>query len=217
MPQDTAYNYRFLRTGELEFRGRMGRYHIISGCSVVGVFEFEERHAEIRQIAQNAPDDLSVDELYREDERFRYLCDRILFLNGIDLDWVTPKHMSWLIFSRLEGKQIVEAPLQTLNKPPQPRHPSAESKTAASDKVALIAAIALHCGGNLDLAYMLASSKPAREILPLLEEVVWLRKTPKERREAEFKAWAKSEREKVRAQRSALFGNPAEGVKPRGR
>lgn len=217
MPQDTAHDYRFLRSGELEFRGRGGRYHIISGCSVIGIFEFEERLAEIVAIAQAAPDELSVGELYREDARFRYLCDRILTLNGIDLDWVTPREMSWLIFSRLEGRQIIEAPLQVINKPPKPRHPGGEAKKGASDKVALIAAIASHCGGNLDLAYKLASSQPARELLAVMDEARWLHKSPKERREAEFKDWAKTERQKMRAQRAALFSPAAEEVKPRGR
>ncbi|MBE7384382.1 MAG: hypothetical protein F6J95_023585 [Leptolyngbya sp. SIO1E4] len=210
MSNREAYDYRFLRSGELEFRSRGGRYRIISGCSVLGIFEFEERLEEIRAIAREAPDSLSVGELYRQDERFRYLCDRILTLNGIDLDWITPREMSWLIFSRIEGDRIVEAPLQTLNKPPKPRHPSGDSKGGLTDRVALIAAIATHCNGNLDLAYEIAASRPAAEMLAVMEELCWLRKSPKQRREAEFKDWGKGERKKLRAMRGAINRNSGE-------
>ena len=101
----------------------------------------------------------------------------------------------------MEGDRIVEAPLQTLNKPPKPRHPSGDSKGSLTDRVALIAAISTHCGGNLDLAYEIAASKPAREVISILEDLCWLRKTPEERRKAEFKDWGKGERQKLRAMR----------------
>ncbi|MEL7315440.1 MAG: hypothetical protein AAFN08_10840 [Cyanobacteria bacterium J06559_3] len=194
------HDYCFLRSGELEFRGRGGRYHIASGCSVTGIFELEDRLEEIRAIANDAPNELTIDDLYREHQRFQYLCNRILELNGIALDWVTPREMSWLIFHRREGEEIIEAPLQTLNRPPKPRHPSSEKgNSSKTDRVTLIAAIASHCGGNLELAYQVAMAKPFREVMGVLEESSWQRKTPEERRKAEFKNWAKDQRAKARA------------------
>lgn len=203
--EDQDHDYRFLRSGELEFRGRGGRYHIVSGCSVAGIFELDERFEEIRAIAQEAPGDMKVGELYEAHPRFRYLCDRILELNGVELDWVTPREMSWLIFARMEAGQIIQPPLQTLNRPPKPRHPGGDQKSkGVSDRVSLIAAIASHCGGNLNVAYDVAQSKPFRELMAVMEESNWLQKTPEERRKAEFKDWAKSQREAMRAKRGAI-------------
>lgn len=204
--QDADHDYRFLPSGELEFRGRGGRYHIASGCSVVGIFELDDRFDEIRAIAQDSPHALSVGELYAAHPRFRYLCDRILELNGIDLHWVTPREMSWLIFARMEGERIIPPPLATLNQPPKPRHPADPKKATggATDRVTVLAALASHCGGNLDVAYQVAQSQPFRELMAVMEESNWLQKTPEERRKAEFKDWAKTEREKLRAQRGAI-------------
>ncbi|MEL7503192.1 MAG: hypothetical protein AAFN18_12065 [Cyanobacteria bacterium J06554_6] len=212
------YDYRFLSSGELEFRGRGGRYFLTSGCSAAGWFEFADRVTEAAQLCQDAPDGVTVEALYLQQGRFRHVCDRILELNSIDPDWVTPHMLAWLLFGREENGQIIPAPLQTLNQLPEPRYPKPKGNKKDQrpfDRVALLSALASHCGGDLGKALEVAQSGSARELLAVMDQIAWQSKTPEQRHKAKLRAWADKEREKARTERESMMADilKSRGVK----
>jgi hypothetical protein len=72
-----------------------GEIHSFRGPSVAGAIEFEQRLKELGEIADKASNAVGAT-LYRRDERFRWLIDRCLRLNGI-----APSACSWPQIERL--------------------------------------------------------------------------------------------------------------------
>ena len=205
--RDSAY--KFLSTGELEIPIR-GGFRLVSGCSCKGIFEFQDRMGELGDLLHEASPTDTVESLYLYDKRFRWCCDRILDLNGIDPDEVRPKDLGWLLFGhRDEQGTIHPSPLQQLNAPPEPRHPRRpRDEEGPSDFISLLAAIASQPDTSAEEAFRIATSQPARVVLGVLEDRAWHSQTPEEKDETRFKAWAAAEAEKMQQQPMGGWGKP---------
>lgn len=195
-----AADYRFLaHTGVLEVRTRAG-YKQIAGCSCLGIFEYQDRLRELPELLAGLSDAeaaLSIAELYQQHERFRHLCDRVLLLNGVELDWIKPSDLEWLLFGHYDdANNLQPSPLQRLNTPEPPRHPRKESPEKQSDRVTILAAIAAQCE-SLEEAYRVATSRPSKEVLAVLEESAWQGQSAEEQDDIKFKAWAAQQRKQT--------------------
>ena len=190
--------YKFLSTGDLEIPVR-GGYRIIGGCSCKGIFEFRDRIAELQEILEGLEqgDTRPIDVLYKEHQRFRWLCDRTLTLNGIDPDWVRPKDLGWLIFGHQGEDGPVPSPLLALNGAAEPRYPrKAGGEKGHNDFISLLAAIAAQPDTSAEEAFRVATSEPARLVLGVLEERAWHGLTAEQKDEVRFKAQADAFRAK---------------------
>lgn len=184
-------SYKFLATGELEIPTRVG-FKLVGGCSCRGIFEFNDRMAELQAMLLEARKDATVHDFYLEDKRFRYLCDRVLELNGIDPDWIHPRNLSWLIFGHRDNENKPRpSPLAVLNEPAKPRYPrKPKTKEGPNDFISMLAAIASHPDCSPEEALRLAEDVPARLILGMLEERAWHSQSDEEKGDTQFKAHA---------------------------
>ena len=184
-----------------EFEGQDGVTRTFYGCSIQGLFEFDERIAELSRRLDEANEELTIIELYRRDRRFRFLCDRALLLNGIQPEWVTPAMLEQLLFAREEQEQeggvsirpgwLIE--LNTFRK----QQPTEEGTTTLGTKAMLIAALAQQ-NNSLSEAFAIARSEPAKQVLEVLEAKAELSLTPEERQKKEQKNWAREQRKQAR-------------------
>lgn len=197
--EDQGFDYRFLKSGGLEFQDRRGRYRLSYGCTAAGLFELQERQEELLELLGAAPESATIEELYHLHPRFRYVCDRVLELNGVEADWVSPRIARLLLFAAKVDGQIVQAPLTVLNRPPERKYPATPGGQPISDKAMFLAVLVSHCGGDIKAAYEVATSAPAREVLALLEERGWAALSDEE------KGKARMEAERVRL--DAQFGD----------
>lgn len=190
-------SYRILSTGELEI-ATMGTWRLVAGCSCRGIFEYADRMGELSELVQEADATDTIESLYQHDRRFRFLCDRILTLNGLEPEQVRPRDLGWLLFGWVdEDGKPQRSPLAILNEPPEPRHPRKPSSSdGPSDYISLIAAIASQ-GGSLEEAIAVATSEPARLVLGALEDRAWGSMSPEEKDDTKFRAWARAEQAKV--------------------
>ncbi|MGD1941874.1 MAG: hypothetical protein ACFB0G_11235 [Leptolyngbyaceae cyanobacterium] len=170
-----APTYRFLRNGSLEFRDRRGRYRIVAGCVADGYVEFEERLEAIQALLKDMPDEYPIDELYLECEEYRYLCDRVIELSGIEADWVSFKMVGWLIFPTRQGNELIEGPLVILNRPAERKYPPLPGGTPIDSQARLLASLVGACGGNVHEAIALAKTIPATQFFSVSEEINWQR------------------------------------------
>ena len=189
--------YKILSTGELEILTRIG-FKVVPGCSCKGVFEFGDRMAELSELLQSIAEDKPLEALYQEHQRFRYLCDRTLELNGINPDWVRPRDLGWLLFGHRDAAgKLHPSPLQALNAPPQPRHPRKPGDSdGPSDFISILAALAAQCG-SIEEAERVAASVQARRVLGALDDIAWNRQSPEEKDDAKFKDWARQQQRKA--------------------
>ena len=170
---DSGFDYRLLNTGALEFRDRVGRYQIVWGCTVQGWHEFWERLDLIRALLESVLEEnpeSTLEQLYLDNPEFQHHCTRCLALNGIDLDWVTPRMVTWLLFPQ---DVDTKAPLVALNEPYKAQHPPLPGGEALSGRVAFLSALAGLCEGNLNEALNLAKSMPARDVMAAMESRAW--------------------------------------------
>lgn len=196
-------SYRFLSTGELEIPTR-GGFKLIPGCSCRGIFEYRDRVAELFDLTQALEGGTSIQALYLENERFRWLCDRILTLNGIDPGWVRPADLDWLLFAHYDDAgQIQPSPLDRLNTPEKPRYPQRSKKAEIrhNDYISILAAIASQCG-SIEQAVKVAESLPAKLVFGTLEDLSWSALSTKQKEDAKFDDW------KERLQTQAAKGRP---------
>jgi hypothetical protein len=186
-------SYKFLTTGDLEIPTRNG-WRIVPGCSCRGIFEFADRMAELQEILASFPEDdpRTIEQVYQEHQRFAYLCNRALELNGIDPDWIRPRDLTWLLFGHVDEEGTVQpSPLMRLNEPAPARYPKRPTKEQGKgDFISLLAAIASQPDTSAEEAFRLATSEPARLVLGMLEDREWHSQTPEERDEVQFKAQA---------------------------
>lgn len=190
----------FAEFHRLEFEAVDGRVRTFYGCSVVGVFEFQDRIAELDAIVANSSADTALMHLYQRDRKFRHACDRALELNGIKPEWVNAEMLIALLFDRKGEGEIIPAYLRQLNRPYEPKRKS--KGVTLKGKAGLIAAIASHTG-SIDEAYKLARTVPARELMAVLDARAELALTPEEREREEFDDWAAKARAKARAKVAA--------------
>ena len=197
----TEIRYKILSTGELEIPTRVG-FKLISGCSCRGIFEYNDRMAELQSRLPEAAPNQTVEDVYLADDRFRYLCDQVLTLNGIDPDWIRPRDLGWLIFGHRDADgQPQQSPLAVINEPAKPRYPrKPKPDEGPNDFISMLAAIASHPDCSPEEALRLAESAPARLMLGMLEERAWHSQTDEEKDETKFKSWAEVQRQKMNAQ-----------------
>lgn len=197
-------SYRLISTGELEIPTRVG-FRLIPGCSCRGVFEYRDRVAELSELTQTLEEATSIQALYLEHDRFKFLCDRILVLNGIDPEWVRPSDLDWLLFAHYDDAgQIQPSPLQRINNPAEPRHPRKTQSKGHSDYISVLAAIASHCS-SIEEAVRIAEKLPARLVLGTLEDLAWSGMTTKQKDDAEFDDWAAKQRAENQRKRQAMI------------
>lgn len=147
-----------------EFEDRSGVMRTLYGCSVVGRFEFFERLQQIEARFRELPNDRSWQQLYEADRRLKFLIDRCLTLNGIELDWVTLDMVEQLLFHRIEDELYEEGWLISLNQPKKP--PSAGAKSMTLEEI--LAAVSTHTS-SIKEAIDLAETLPANQLMDLLE------------------------------------------------
>ena len=166
--------FKLLTDGTLEIAAR-GTWRLIPGCSCEGIFEYAERMTELWELVQDSDGSKTLDALYQDDRRFRYLCDRVLELNGCKADWVRPADLDWLIFGWVaEDGTPQQSPLALLNTPPEPRHPrKAAPEDGPSDFIRLLAALASLPDTSLEDAVAAARALPARVALGVMEDRAW--------------------------------------------
>jgi hypothetical protein len=166
-----------------EFEGVDGAIHTFSGCSLVGMFEFADRVAQVRQILGEASPDMPASAIYQSDKRFRWTVDRCLILNGIKAEWC-----NWQICQQLLFDPGI---LLELNQPKQ----SAKSQEGASASLAeLIAGIA-H-------TTELAKTEPFQAVLDIAHAYGELGKTPEQKQKDDFEDWADRKREEAEKRRA---------------
>ena len=200
--------YKFLSTGDLEIPIR-GGWRIIPGCSCKGIFEFGDRMAELQELLQGLEegDDRPIEALYLEHQRFRWLCDRTLELNGIDVDWVRPSDLAWLLFGHQGEDGPVPSPLLVLNAAAEQRYPRKPSdEKTHNDFISLLAAIAAQPDTSAEEAFKVATSEPARVVLGMLEDRAWHSMSAEQKDDTRFKAWAGDQREQAQRQQAGGWG-----------
>jgi hypothetical protein len=179
-------DYRFLPTGELEYRDRWGQYRIAGGCNADDWWLWQAYREEAIQILQETPAQYSLEEVYCSHQRFQYLCRWLLQASGIDPANVAVRQVRRLLFScRLDG-QIVRAPLVSLNEFPAARHPVPGGEPI-SDKVKLLSVLAAQCSSLAELEEV-ACSRPLREVLGIASELSWAAKTRDDKESAQMEA-----------------------------
>jgi hypothetical protein len=173
-----------------EFEGVDGQIHTFSGCSLVGMFEFADRIAQVRQILGEASPDMPAAAIYQVNKRFRWTVDRCLILNSIKAEWC-----NWEICQQLLFDPGI---LLELNQPKQ----SAKSQEGASASLAeLIAGIA-HTTGIAE-AIELAKTEPFQAVLDIAHAYGELGKTPEQKQKDDFEDWADRKREEAEQRRTA--------------
>jgi hypothetical protein len=175
-----------------EFEGVDGTIHTFPGCSLVGLFEFQERIAELQQRLRSAADDLDVEQFYRSDLEFRHGVDRCLLLNGIAPHWC-----NWQIAS-----QLLFAPglLIEINQPPQKARSTVDAEPGTLAE--LIAGIAQVTG--IQDAIELAKTQPAKSLLEIIDAYAEQQKTPEQKQKEGFDDWAERKRKQAEQRRQAV-------------
>jgi hypothetical protein len=163
-----------------EFTDRYGMIRPIPGCSLLGRKEFFERLQAIAAILKTGGSDRTWQQLYDELPILRHHLTRCLVLNGIDPDGVTLEMLESLVFSRMEGDEIITGRLVELNQPKAAEDGDVEAK--AQNLLQILAALSLQMGGVKE-ALELASnpSLPADALIELTSERVELQLTPEEK------------------------------------
>lgn len=206
IPEADAPTYRFRPSGALEFQDRRGRYQLVYGCTADGYFDFWDYLEKVQVFLQNAPESQSVDSLYVDCDEFRHLCDRCLELSGIDLDWIAPKMIAWLLFAHQVGDTAIEAALVLLNRPTERKYPPLPGGTALDSHTKLMAAIVGAAGGDMAKAVELAKALPTKQFFEVSEEINWQRADTK----TKGKAWVNQRLQDMRNQGQTTVLDPAE-------
>jgi len=204
--ESDAPTYRFRPSGALEFQDRRGRYRLVYGCSVAGYFDFWDYYSDLQPLLSAAPEDSTVDRLYLDCEPFRHACDRCLELSGIDIDWIAPQMLAWLLFAHQAGETLIEGALVLLNRPAERKYPPLKGGSAVDSHTKLLSALVNAAGGDMAKAMELAEKLSASQFFGISEELGWQRADAKDK----GKAWADKRIAEMaeRGQTSVL--NPAE-------
>ena len=117
----------------------------------------------------------------------RWLCDRLLSLNGIKPEWVSSLQLSELIFDGL----LLQ--VNRLKQTGKQSETSDEPLTTAQ----LIAQALLVTDGDMEAAIAIVEHFPSQMAVDLIEAIVETRKTPEELEKDKFQKW-KTQRMKQR-------------------
>ena len=169
-----------------------GEWRTFHGCSLEGLFEFQERRLELFQLCGES--EKSVWELYRASSRFKFLINRCLMLNGVKPAWVSIHQIEQLLFVRETAEGLRLGALIELNTPPKTDTPSPDTVPTLEESIALLA---MQCSG-IQEALELARTEPAKKLLGIVGAKAELSKPPEEKRQQGLKDFAKAERAKAR-------------------
>lgn len=146
-----------------EFEDRRGIVRSIRGCTILGRFEFGDRMADISEIVDRYPPDLSWERVYRENARFRHAIERALACWGIDIEWLALSQIEQLLFGRGDERGwLIEIANDLAGSG------TADRAQATSDLAESIAAISTHCQSLME-AMEMANAVPAKLLTDILE------------------------------------------------
>lgn len=189
-------SFNFESLDSLDFKDRLGNFHTIGGCSILGKKEFDDRLRLLQNHLAQAEGSLTIGQLYEQDEYFRYNCDRCLTLNGIEPDWLTEAMLIGMLFLH-QGKPGLLIQLNT---------PNMQSVAQPGEKGAtpedLVAALWSHTQ-DLEKALAIASSNayPAKQVAGVMESRAKL--AEEALKEADPKEYYRRRSARMRSQRTA--------------
>jgi len=192
LSENDAPDYRFWPTGALEFRDRRGRYQRIEGVSGDGYFAFwgDEHtpgvYSRMMDLFQENEQHQTVEQLYVYCTQFRYLCDQCLELSGIDIDWIAPKMLAWLLFAHQSGDTVIEAALVLLNRLSERKHPPLQGGSAVNTYTKLVAAAVNASDGDMGKATELLQNLAAKQFFAVSEELAWQRSSDDDKLKAQI-------------------------------
>lgn len=194
------FDYRFLDSGELQYRDRYGQYRVAGGVTPQGYHVFWDRVQRLNKLVDEAPDGVTIHQLFVTSAAFGYEADQCLELSGIAPDCVSLEQRCWLFFPRQDDEgNLHEAPLHPLNSLPEPSRPATGQGEPLTDRVKFLAAIAAQCDSVSD-AYDVATSTPAREVLAVMEERAYQSLDTQAKHELGLKDWADKRRKQLAQQ-----------------
>ncbi|MGD1907410.1 MAG: hypothetical protein ACFB0C_15685 [Leptolyngbyaceae cyanobacterium] len=197
------FDYRFLPSGELQYRDRYGQYRIAGGVTPNGYHLFWDRLERLNRMVDKCPEGVPIHHLFVTSEIFAFEAEQCIQLSGIDPDCVAIEQQAWLLFTRTEADdERHPGPLQVLNTLPEARRPASGKGEPLTDRVKFLSAIAAQSDSLAD-AYAVASSEPAREVIQVMEERAWQSLDGKQKYEAKRDEWIVQRRKQL-AQRSFL-------------
>ena len=158
------------------FEAADGTVRSFRGCSLSGLIEFNVRMDELRSALDPYTTE-SLQDVYLSNARVRWLCDRLLKLNGIKPNWVTPLQLSELLFDGL---------LVQVNRLKQSASPSDGPPITTAQ---LVAQTMLVTGGDLQAAIAIVEQLSAQTAIDLIDAIVETKKTPEELEKDKFKDW----------------------------
>lgn len=175
-----------LTTIDHTFEAPDGEIRSFRGCSLSGLIEFNERMTELRSVLEPYHSE-PLQDVYLGNARVRWLCDRLLSLNGIKPEWVSSLQLSELIFDGL----LLQ--VNRLKQTGKQSETSDEPLTTAQ----LIAQALLVTDGDMEAAIAIVEHFPSQMAVDLIEAIVETRKTPEELEKDKFQKW-KTQRMKQR-------------------
>lgn len=167
-----------------------GEIRTFYGCSLEGLFEFQDRRLELFQIC--ADSERSLHELYATVGRVRFLINRCLMLNGIQPAWVSPRQIEELLFVRETPDGLRLGALVELNLPPQPAQQSNDPPPTLDQTLAALAAQCSSISEALDLA----RNEPAKKILAVMSAKAEQSAPPEVKLRKDLREFARKERAK---------------------
>lgn len=164
------------------FYDRWGKYRSTQGCSLIGLGEFKrwlEILVDLVGKYSESHKTLTYAELYQQsiegDDVSPILataCDRLLELNGIDPEWVTPAMLGKLLFNHLDEQgQPKPGLLIALNYPNRVAEPNQQSEdiNAVANAIATLTKVTEGLQEALDIANS-EPWKPVSEVLNAIAE-----------------------------------------------
>ena len=169
---------RWLELGVLaEFADRTGVIRQTGGCSLVGRFEFGQRLEQMQELLEELPPEQPWADEYRRGGRFAHVVDRLLVLNGLEVDWLTLDMVSALIFGRVDGDgKILPGWLVELNNP-------TTDKQVRQGESSSLAQIIAGLSESLTEALELADGLPAQLTIDIAQARAEMYKTPEQKAE----------------------------------
>ena len=161
------------------FVDRSGVTRSIRGCALMGRFEFFDLLNQFKLLLDEAAADFVWEELYATDRQLRAVVDRMLYLNGLDPDWLSAGMIEQFLIGReVDGVWLPGYLLEIGLGQPKSEHkiPAGEEPDLAK----MLALLSGHCSGLVE-AIDLAQNVPAGLLLDAIAAKAELSKTPEQR------------------------------------
>lgn len=167
-----------------EIEGVNGDIHSFPGCDFVGREEFHQRLVELAEIIDATGSDPEL--LHHTHKRFRWVCDRILALHGIDKSWLNWDLLYGLLFAD-------NATLVALNRP-KGGSQQATGKAAKAQTIGEIIAILSESQGGIEEAIAVLTNYPADLVDEVLDAIANFHQTPEEKQKKEIQQWVEKKK-----------------------